>query len=490
MNRNKRCALETLSVAWQFINWNKVRQQVKTLQLRIVKALKQGRHNKVKALQWLLTHSWSAKLLAVKRITENKGKNTAGVDGILWNTPIRKLEAVKSLKRKGYKAKPLKRVYIPKKNGKKRPLGIPTMYDRAMQALYLMALEPVSETTADNCSYGFRPYRSCADAMERCFIHLSRQNGATWILEGDIKGCFDHIRHEWLINNIPVDKVILKQWLYAGFIDNKTLFPTEEGTPQGGIISPVLANMTLDGLENAIHKALKIAPGRFGGIKRIKHKVHLIRYADDFIITGDSPDLLKEKVMPVVEEFLAERGLTLSQEKTKITSITDGFDFLGQNVRKYKGTLLITPLKKGFQALCEKVKTVAKKNRSVSPEFLIVQLNPIIRGWCNFHRHVSSGKIFAKLDAYMWLTTWKWALHRHPNKSHYWIKRKYYKSVGNNNWMFSGTNKKGKVRFLYKASHTKIRRHTLISGAANPYDSDWTNYFIERSMMNRKRSTA
>ena len=475
----KRCALETLCVAWQFINWRRVIQQVKSLQQRIVKALKQGRYNKVKALQWVLTHSFAAKLLAVKRVTENKGKNTAGVDRILWDTPTKKLNAVKSLKRTGYKASHLKRVYILKKNGKKRPLGIPTMKDRAMQALYLMALDPVSEATADSCSYGFRPRRGCADAIARGFISLSRHNSATWILEGDIKGCFDHINHQWLLENIPVDKIMLKQWLKAGFIDNKRLFPTEEGTPQGGIISPVLANMTLDGLQNAINKALNIKTGK--GNAQNKHKVHLVRYADDFIVTADQPEVLNDTVKPLIEKFLAERGLMLSQEKTHTTCIDKGFDFLGQNIRKYDGTLLIKPTKASLKSIAAKIKEVVKTNKATRTARLIAQLNPIIRGWCNYHKHVVSGSTFPKLDRYMWILLWNWALHRHPHKSHTWIRKNYFKTIGNDNWMFCGINEKGKQVSLYKASHTKISRHLLIKNDANPYDQDWQEYFKKRS---------
>jgi len=245
----KDCAPETIVKNWKSINWKSIKQSVRSLQLRIAKATREGKHNKVKALQWMLTHSFTAKLLAVKRVTENSGKRTPGVDGVLWKTPTQKFLAALSLLRKNYKAKPLRRLFILKKNGKKRPLGIPTMTDRAYQALYLLALEPVSETLADKGSYGFRQKRSCHDAIERCYIHLSRKDSATWVLEGDIKGCFDHINHQWLEQNIPMDKKILQQWLNAGFIENSRLFPTTEGTPQGGIISPTLANMTLDGLE-------------------------------------------------------------------------------------------------------------------------------------------------------------------------------------------------------------------------------------------------
>jgi len=246
------CALETGYSNWNFINWKKVESSVRSLQLRIAKATREGKTGRVKALQWMLTHSLGAKLLAVKRVTENKGKRTPGVDKIRWKTHIQKLTAAKSLVRKDYRAMPLRRLYILKKNGKQRPLGIPTMKDRAFQALHLLALEPVSETLADKSSYGFRRNRSCHDALERCFIHLSREDSATWIMEGDIKGCFDNISHQWLLQNIPMDKKVLQQWLKAGFMENLKLFPTVDGTPQGGIISPTLANMTLDGLENML----------------------------------------------------------------------------------------------------------------------------------------------------------------------------------------------------------------------------------------------
>jgi RNA-directed DNA polymerase len=477
----KRCALETLCVAWQYINWEKVIQDVKSLQRRIVKAIKQGHRNKARALQWLLTHSFSAKLIAVKRVTENSGKRTAGVDGITWKTPNQKLKAAKSLKRKGYKARPLKRVYILKKNGKKRPLGIPTMYDRAMQALHLMALDPIAETTADTCSYGFRPRRSCADAIARCFIHLSRPNSATWILEGDIKGCFDHISHQWLMDNIAIDTLILNQWLKAGFIDDQQLFPTAEGTPQGGIISPALANMTLDGLEQAINQAVRGKVKGKGIVKRNWNKVHLIRYADDFVVTADNPDILKDKIKPVIEKFLAERGLLLSEEKTKITYIGEGFNFLGQNIRKYRnGVLLIKPSKDSFLSIKSKLRGIIDRNKSTSPLVLIAQLNPVIRGWCNYHRHVVSKDTFAKLDNYIFNLLWKWALRQHQKKGRPWVKAKYFKTIGGNNWVFAAINEKGSYTTICQANHIPIIRHILVKGIANPYDEGWAEYFARR----------
>ena len=381
MKSNKTdCAPETRLTKWNSIDWKKLKQSVKSLQIRIAKATKEGKHNKVKALQWMLTHSFAAKLLAVKRVTDNLGKRTPGVDGVLWKTPTQKFQAAISLIRKGYKALPLRRLYILKKNGKKRPLGIPTMKDRAYQVLHLLALEPVSETLADKGSYGFRQKRSCHDAIERCFIHLSRKDSATWILEGDIKGCFDNINHQWLLHNIPMDKKILQQWLNAGFIENKQLFPTTQGTPQGGIISPTLANMTLDGLEAAIDQAfgIKIRPD---GCRKNTHKIHLIRYADDFIITAANKDILENKVKPLIEGFLTQRGLQLSPEKTKITHITEGFDFLGQNIRMFsRRKLLIRPSKDAVRSVIEKLKGIIVKHRGSQAAVLIRNLNPVITG--------------------------------------------------------------------------------------------------------------
>jgi RNA-directed DNA polymerase len=464
---------------WHDIDWCAVHHNVRRLQARIVKATKEGKWGKVKALQHLLTHSFSGKALAVRRVTENQGSVTPGVDKVIWDTPQKKATAIATLNQRGYHPLPLRRISIPKRNGRKRPLGIPCMRCRTMQALYLLALEPIAETLADHQSYGFRRERSTADAMEKCFLLLSRKTSPQWVLEGDIKGCFDAISHTWLLTHIPMDKTMLKKWLKAGFMENHVLYPTEAGTPQGGICSPVLANMALDGLDACIRERFpKRADHSYTG------KVSLIRYADDFIITGNSKELLEKEVKPLVEAFMRERGLDLSQEKTVITHIEDGFDFLGQQVRKYKEKLLIKPSKENVQELIEKVRKIVKENKQTPAGQLIVQLNPIIRGWALYHRHVASKATFTHVDSAIFELLWRWAKRRHPNKGRRWIKEKYFHAIGNRMWVFSGTleGKKGETLqvHLCKAAKTLIRRHRLIKGEANPYDPAWEAYFDER----------
>jgi len=477
----KDCAPETRLKHWKSINWKQVKQTVKSLQLRIAKATREGKHNKVKALQWLLTHSFAAKLLAVKRVTENSGKRTPGIDGVLWKTPTQKLRAALSLVRKDYKALPLRRLYIRKKNGKNRPLGIPIMKDRAYQALHLLALEPVSETLADKGSYGFRQKRSCHDAIERCYIHLSRKDSATWILEGDIKGCFDHINHQWLLQNIPMDKKVLQQWLKAGFIENKQLFPTTEGTPQGGIISPTLANMTLDGLEAAIDKAFGITIRTDGCRKNNHYKIHLIRYADDFVVTASNKEILENKVKPLIEDFLAQRGLQLSPEKTTITHITQGFDFLGQDIRMHScGKLLIRPSKDAIRSVKEKLKGIIVKHRGSQAAVLIRNLNPVITGWANYHKRVCSKRIFYKLDRILWRNIWNWARRRHNNLGYRKIVSLLFMRIGRRKWQFFGKFDDGKIILLRMFACFHIKRHKLINGNANPFDPYWDNYFSKR----------
>ena len=462
---------------WDGINWASAQRHARGLQRRIVKATQSGRRNKAKALQWLLTHSFSGKALAVKRVTENQGKNTPGVDKVTWKTPGAKINAIASLKRRGYSPLPLRRVFILKKNGKTRPLGIPVMKCRAMQALHLLALEPIAETTADLNSYGFRPERSTADAGEQCFNSLAKKASAQWVLEADISSCFDTISHDWMIANIPTDKVILKKWLKAGFVYQNELFPTDAGTPQGGIISPVAANMTLDGLEAMLAE-------KFPNAKRKGLKMNMVRFADDFITTGHSKEWLENEVKPAVVEFLAERGLTLSPEKTKITHIKDGFDFLGWNIRKYSGKLLMKPSKANVKAHLDKIGEVIKANKTAKQADLIRLLNPVLRGWANYHSHVVAKKTFARVDHHVWSMLWRWAVRRHPRKGARWVKEKYFKSRGPRNWAFTATEKQedgtNRERILLKESDTPIQRHVKIRADANPHDPQWEQYFESR----------
>ena len=474
-------AFNANTTSWSEIDWTKANRTVKLLQRRIVKAWQEGKHRKAKSLQWILTHSYSAKVLAVRRVTENTGKRTAGIDNVIWRTPKNKWEAIQTLSSKSYKAKPLRRIYIPKSNGQKRPLSIPTMKDRAMQALYLMALDPISETQADVNSYGFRPKRSCADAIEQCFTVLGKNFSAQWVMEGDIKGCFDNINHDWILQNIPLKKRIVSQWLKAGIINKgQSLFSTEKGTPQGGIISPVLANMVLDNLEAELEKLAGVRYTR-NGFRSNKRKVNLVRYADDFIVTCNDKSFLEEKVKPLIEQFLADRGLTLSKEKTKITHISEGFDFLGQNIRKYSNNkMLIKPSKCNYQALKRKIKTIIDKNKTAKTVTIIRLLNPVIRGWALYHRHIVAKKRFRELDKYIFQLLWRWAVRRHKNKGKRWVKRKYFKSIGTRNWVFSDYEGEKRLK-LFLASDIPIIRHVRIRRGANPYDRKWEEYFESRT---------
>lgn len=474
------CASSAALTAWQTINWVSCEKEVRKLQVRIVEALKANRIGKVKSLQRILISSFSAKALAVRRVTSNSGGSTAGVDKETWLTPIRRYKAISSLTTRGYKPKPLRRVFIPKKNGKMRPLGIPTIKDRAMQALFLMALEPIAETLADGNSYGFRKYRSCADAIDQIYKCLHKKTSAQWVLEGDIKGCFDHISHEWLLDNVIIDKEMLRKWLKAGVIEKNVFHMTDEGTPQGGIISPTLANITLDGMEALVAKHST----RKDNGKTYSNKVNLVRYADDFIVTGDTKEVLEEIKSELII-FLKDRGLELSKEKTLITHIKDGFDFLGFNIRKYgNGMLLIKPSKKNQKKFAETMHEVIYKMRSAKQTDVIGKLNPKISGWANYYRYVSSKEVFSKLDHIIFLQLRRWSIRRHQDKSLKWIEKKYWQHDGKRGWIFGtkGKDKKGKEKIyrLIQLTHTPILRYTKIRSKANPFDPRYDEYFKQR----------
>lgn len=477
------CAPSHVEVAWHSIDWVKAYRYVRRLQARIVKATEEGRWNKVKSLQWLLTHSFYGKAVAVRRVTENRGKKTAGVDGETWSTPASKAKGLLSLKRRGYRPAPLRRIHIPKANGKMRPLGIPTMRDRAMQALYAMALAPVAETTGDPNSYGFRSGRSTADAREQLHTLLCQGRSPQWILEADIRGCFDNIDHEWLVRNVPMDKRILQLWLKTGFMEQGSWYPTEAGTPQGGIISPILANMALDGLEAHIRNLYPQRLEAYVDGKRVRRfqKVNVVRYADDFVITAVERSLLAE-IKPIVEEFLGRRGLELSEEKTKVTHIDEGFDFLGWNFRKYDGTLLVKPSKKNMKSFLDKVRGIVKGNKATTVDQMVGLLNPVIRGWADYHKVTVATKAFAKADHEIFQSLWRWAERRHPKKNRYWVKDRYFPVSGTRQWVFNNGVPIGVGgKHLRLATDTKIQRHVKVKSEANFYDPEWNEYFDKRA---------
>lgn len=462
---------------WAAINWRLVQKNVRVMQIRLAKATQEGNWRRVKALQRWLTHSFSAKALAVKRVTENQGKRTAGVDRQSWDTPLQKYAAIALLKKQGYRPLPLRRVYIPKSNGKLRPLGIPTMRDRAMQALHLLALDPVLETVSDPNSYGFRKNRCTADAMSQIFLQTCRKVSAEWVLDADIEGFFDNINHDWMIDNICMDKSILRKWLKAGVVDRKQLLATTAGTPQGGIISPALANWTLNGLETQLVAHFE---AKWGVTKTKKLKLGVIRYADDFVVTGASKELLETEVRPWVEAFLAQRGLRLSTAKTKIVHIDEGFDFLGWNFRKYSGKLLIKPSKKNVKTFYEKLRNVVSDNLGAKQVNLIGLLNPMLRGWAQYHSPVVAKETFSRLESLLFWRLMRWAKRRHPMKNANWIRQRYWRSVGDRNWVFAADTltkdgDKG-VMQMYSLPGTPIVRHTKIKGAYNPYDPEWEMY--------------
>jgi RNA-directed DNA polymerase len=465
--------------SWSSIDWPAVERSVRRLQERIFRASQNGEPAKVKNLQKLLVRSSSAKLLAIRKATQiNRGKRTPGIDGVVCPVPPRRLAMFrKGLSLKSYRPKPVRRVYIPKADGKERPLGIPTMLDRVMQALVKLALEPEWESRFEANSYGFRPGRCTMDAIEALHRTLSKPGSSRWVLDADIAKCFDRIEHAALLARLPVFTTTIRRWLKAGVVELGALDPTTMGTPQGGIISPVLANIALDGMERLFGAerpdGRHITPCLRRGSNR---GINLVRYADDFVITAPSREVLEGYVIPRLAEFLAGRGLELSQAKTRILHIDAGFDFLGFNLRHFpNGKLLVRPQKEKVALHRSRLSTFFRANRQMPTAEVIKQLSPVIRGWCNYYRYAVAKRTFAVLDHHVWQITYKWAKRRHPRKNRRWVVNHYYGVDQGRGWdLWDGRNR------LPRHNETRVSRFVKVKGKASPFDPSLRDYWEDR----------
>jgi RNA-directed DNA polymerase len=474
--------------AWKTQNWRKVEQRVCKLQNRIYRASQRGDTRTVHKLQRLLTSSWSARLLATRRVTQdNQGKKTAGVDGVKSLTPPQRLTLAKTLKLKP-KAKPTRRVWIPKPGTTdKRGLGIPVMRDRAMQALVKLALEPEWEARFEPNRYGFRPGRSAHDAVEAIYTTINQK--PKFVLDADSATCFERINHTALLHKLhtyPPLRRVIKAWLKAGVREGGKLFPTEEGTPQGGVVSPLLANIALHGLETARKQAFQRTKTIEG--RQVEWRPYVVRYADDFVALHEDEAVIRH-VQHLASAWLADWGLELKPSKTRITHTLHpyegnvGFDLLGFEIRQYpagkthtgkasRGKPLgfkthIKPSREAQKRHQQALREVIRKHQAVTQEALINHLNPIIRGWVNYNSTVVSGQVFGKMSALTFTKVWSGVSHRHPKKSGHWIAEKYWR-LEMGRWDFA--TKEGNK--LYQHTQKAIQRHVKVKGTASPYDGN------------------
>jgi RNA-directed DNA polymerase len=461
--------------AWHPIHWASCHRQVRSRQRRSVQAVQAGVWRKVTRLSSLVVHSFAGRALAVKRVTENTGKKTPGVDGDLWDTPAKTAQAVARIGRwRGYRPAPWKRIDIPKKHGPQRPRSMPTLTDRARQAVDLQALQPIAET-GDHHSYGVRPKRRCAEAIDPCLKVLRQHTSATWIWEGDSQGCFDNMRLPWLEAHIPMHKRVWSRWLHSGFLDRGTRLPTTAGVPHGGMIAPVRSHLGLAGLETVVHG---------GSWHRRVHHINYVRWADDFIVTAPSRQVLEDSVLPGLHAVLAERGVRLSPTKPVITPIAPGVDSLGQTLRNQErphgkpGTLQMTPSQASVRTLKARIQARCKHSTGRPPAQLIATLNPVLRGGANYHRHVIGGETCATLDNFVWQRLYRWARGRHPNNTGRWIAEHDFPHQAGQSWRFTDPVSGKEVIRVREA--VQPRRHVKVKGDANPCDPAWAAYCQHR----------
>ena len=475
---------ERKPTSWADIDWAAAEEHVRRLQGRIYRAAAAGEHAKVKNLQKLLVRSGSAKMLAIRQVTQqNKGRNTPGVDGVVCNTPQARLQLLNTgLHLRGYRPQPVRRVYIPKSNGKERPLGIPTIRDRVMQAIVKMALEPEWESRFEANSYGFRPGRCTMDAIVAIHRNLNGRGTSEWILDADISGCFDNIDHETLLARLPVFTTAVRRWLKAGIIEGGAAKTTDAGTPQGGILSPLLANVALDGMEKLFGSESATGRRLVPALRRGMNKgVSLIRYADDFVVTAPNRAVLESHVLPALCDFLAGRGLKLSEAKTKIVHTDEGFDFLGFNIRRFGRKVLTKPQKEKVLIHLRGIRDFLIRNRQTPTPIVISELAPVIRGWSSYYRYGASKETLRYADYRLWQMLWRWSLRRHRNKPKKWVRAHYFKQVGQRDWVFHGRRvDTGKEATLCTHSEISVKRFVKVKGRATPMNPDEADYWDTR----------